>query len=44
MGEPAHGYPWRWSVYTWLDRANPTAEDLTEPLVRNIADCHASAS
>ncbi len=26
MGEPAHGYPWRWSVYTWLDGANPTAK------------------
>jgi aminoglycoside phosphotransferase (APT) family kinase protein len=39
MGEPAFGYPWRWSVYTWLDGANPTVDDLTEPLVRNIADC-----
>jgi len=39
MGEPMHGYPWRWSVYTWLDGANPTAEDLTESLVRDIADC-----
>jgi aminoglycoside phosphotransferase (APT) family kinase protein len=39
LGEPMHGYPWRWSVYTWLDGANPTAEDLTESLVRSIADC-----
>lgn len=39
MGEPACGYPWRWSVYTWLDGTNPIACDLTEPLVRQIADC-----
>jgi aminoglycoside phosphotransferase (APT) family kinase protein len=39
MGEPAHGYPWRWSVYTWLDGANPATADLTEQLVADIADC-----
>jgi aminoglycoside phosphotransferase (APT) family kinase protein len=25
IGEPGEGYPWRWSVYTWLDGANPAA-------------------
>lgn len=38
-GMPGHGYPWPWSVYSWLEGANPTAEDLTEPLVREIAGC-----
>ena len=38
MGEPGHGYPWRWSVYTWLDGANPQGNDLTEQLVLDIAD------
>ena len=23
-GTPAHGYPWHWSVYRWLDGDNPT--------------------
>jgi len=23
MGTPGGGYPWRWSVYTWLDGKNP---------------------
>jgi aminoglycoside phosphotransferase (APT) family kinase protein len=22
MGEPAHGYPWHWSVYRWIDGEN----------------------
>lgn len=39
LGRPAHGYPWNWSVYTWLDGVNPTAGDLTEDLVRDIAAC-----
>jgi len=39
MGEPAFGFPWRWSVYTWLDGANPTTDDLTVQLVHDIADC-----
>jgi aminoglycoside phosphotransferase (APT) family kinase protein len=39
MGEPAHGYPWRWSVYTWLDGVNPATEDLTATLVLDIAAC-----
>jgi aminoglycoside phosphotransferase (APT) family kinase protein len=39
MGEPAFGYPWRWSVLTWLDGVNPTTEDLSETLVKDIATC-----
>ena len=23
-GKPAEGYPWEWSVYTWLEGENPT--------------------
>lgn len=39
LGQPAHGYPWRWSVYTWLDGENPTTADLTPQLVRDVAGC-----
>ncbi|MEP7055629.1 MAG: aminoglycoside phosphotransferase family protein [Actinomycetota bacterium] len=39
MGKPAFGYPWHWSVYTWLDGANLTLEDLNEEVVRDIASC-----
>ena len=28
MGDPAEGYPWRWSVYRWLDGENATADRL----------------
>ncbi|MGW1987846.1 aminoglycoside phosphotransferase family protein [Streptomyces collinus] len=31
-GEPAHGYPWPWSVYRWLAGANPEAGSLREPV------------
>ena len=31
IGEPAHGYPWRWSVYRWLDGRNPVAGDVDQP-------------
>ncbi len=30
-GEPAHGYPWSWSVYRWLDGANPVVGGLADP-------------
>ncbi|WP_405435360.1 aminoglycoside phosphotransferase family protein [Streptomyces avidinii] len=30
-GEPAHGYPWAWSVYRWLPGENPRAGELAEP-------------
>ena len=32
MGEPEFGYPWRWSVYRWLNGANPTVDALDDPL------------
>jgi aminoglycoside phosphotransferase (APT) family kinase protein len=28
MGDPAEGYPWRWSVYRWLEGENATADRL----------------
>ncbi|MFF3465095.1 aminoglycoside phosphotransferase family protein [Streptomyces sp. NPDC002619] len=39
-GEPAEGYPWRWSVYRWLAGANPEAGALSEPalLAEDLAD------
>ncbi|MEU7725598.1 aminoglycoside phosphotransferase family protein [Streptomyces sp. NPDC040724] len=38
-GEPAEGYPWRWSVYRWLAGENPEAGALGEPaaLARDLA-------
>jgi aminoglycoside phosphotransferase (APT) family kinase protein len=39
MGEPGEGYPWRWSVYTWLEGVNPGEDDVTEQLVLDIAGC-----
>lgn len=31
-GEPAHGYPWPWSVYRWLAGELPEAGGLSEPV------------
>jgi aminoglycoside phosphotransferase (APT) family kinase protein len=31
IGEPAEGYPWRWSVHTWLEGENPAAGRLADP-------------
>jgi len=30
-GRPAEGYPWPWSVYSWLPGVNPRAELIDEP-------------
>ncbi|MGW4226698.1 aminoglycoside phosphotransferase family protein [Streptomyces bauhiniae] len=30
-GEPDDGFPWPWSVYRWLDGANPVAGAVEEP-------------
>lgn len=30
VGEPAEGFPWRWSVYRWLDGANATLDWLAD--------------
>jgi aminoglycoside phosphotransferase (APT) family kinase protein len=29
-GQPGEGYPWRWSVYQWLEGENATSERLTD--------------
>ncbi|GHC81457.1 aminoglycoside phosphotransferase family protein [Streptomyces flavofungini] len=31
-GEPGEGYPWTWSVHSWLDGENPAAGALTDPV------------
>ncbi|WP_234347306.1 aminoglycoside phosphotransferase family protein [Streptomyces specialis] len=31
QGTPAEGYPWRWSVYRWLDGVTPTPGRLARP-------------
>lgn len=31
QGQPAFGYPWRWSVYGWLPGEHITVADLTNP-------------
>ena len=31
-GMPAEGYPWHWSVYSWLEGENATLERITDPL------------
>ena len=31
LGEPGHGYPWRWGVYGWLEGANATPEQIADP-------------
>ncbi|HEV8172140.1 MAG TPA: aminoglycoside phosphotransferase family protein, partial [Actinoplanes sp.] len=30
-GEPAHGYPWPWSVYRWLDGETPSLARIADP-------------
>ncbi|MBL3666343.1 aminoglycoside phosphotransferase family protein [Streptomyces sp. M2CJ-2] len=39
-GEPAEGYPWRWSVYRWLAGELPEAGALSEPvlLAKDLAE------
>jgi aminoglycoside phosphotransferase (APT) family kinase protein len=31
MGHPADGYPFRWSVYQWLEGESPTIEHIANP-------------
>ena len=31
MGEPGEGYPWRWSVYRWLDGKNARLDEIENP-------------
>ncbi|WP_406384627.1 aminoglycoside phosphotransferase family protein [Streptomyces sp. NBC_01618] len=39
-GGPAEGYPWHWSVFRWLDGANPAVGEVAEPgpLAADLAD------
>lgn len=39
-GAPAEGYPWHWSVFRWLDGANPVLGEAVEPglLAADLAD------
>ncbi len=30
-GEPAHGYPWPWAVYRWIDGENTHPDHLVDP-------------
>jgi aminoglycoside phosphotransferase (APT) family kinase protein len=36
-GSPAHGYPWNWSVYRWLEGENATLERLADPVQAALA-------
>jgi aminoglycoside phosphotransferase (APT) family kinase protein len=46
-GAPAHGYPWEWGVYTWLDGENPvpgticSADGLVDDAARFVRALHA---
>jgi len=31
VGEPADGYQWSWSVYRWIEGANPRVGDFVDP-------------
>ncbi|WP_329118776.1 aminoglycoside phosphotransferase family protein [Streptomyces sp. NBC_01465] len=39
-GVPGEGYPWLWSVCTWLDGGNPDPDDLSDPvqLAKDLAE------
>jgi aminoglycoside phosphotransferase (APT) family kinase protein len=39
MGHPGEGYPYRWSVYRWLEGANPVVGQIPDPhrLAREIS-------
>lgn len=32
MGEPGVGYPWRWSIYRWLDGESATVAPFADPV------------
>jgi aminoglycoside phosphotransferase (APT) family kinase protein len=38
-GRPAEGYPWPWSVYSWLDGENPAVGRIADPgvLAKDLA-------
>ncbi|GEA87062.1 aminoglycoside phosphotransferase family protein [Cellulomonas cellasea] len=39
LGAPGAGFPWPWSVYTWVEGAPPEPADLTERFVLDLAEC-----
>jgi aminoglycoside phosphotransferase (APT) family kinase protein len=43
-GMPGHGYPWRWSIYSWLPGENPTVGAIADPeaLATDVAACIAA--
>lgn len=32
LGRPGEGYPWRWSIYQWLEGENATIERMADPI------------
>lgn len=46
LGYPSKGYPWPWTIYTWLEGLNPDVDLLTEPellasdIAQFITDMH----
>src|ERR1022692_638342 len=32
LGKPDEGYPWPWTIYTWLDGVNPEAGKAAEAI------------
>jgi aminoglycoside phosphotransferase (APT) family kinase protein len=40
IGEPGHGYPWKWSVYRWIDGENALPDRITNPrqAARDLAE------
>lgn len=37
LGEPSEGYPWPWTIYTWLDGVNPKEGQVTELFAKDLA-------
>jgi spectinomycin phosphotransferase len=40
MGRPAHGYPWHWSVYHWIEGDSAAQVQITDPITfaKDLAD------
>ena len=36
LGEPGHGYPWHWSICTWLPGATASPDHLDDPIATAI--------
>ena len=46
LGEPDEDYPWRWSVYEWLDGDNPVLNKIADPITvaKRFGAFHQSAA